>query len=167
MSLLAPLLGGRGESGSQGSHHAKLASTPWSYVALPLWFCIDSRFGSVPPDQQETLGYRLMAKVQIVLDRFGGKSETTRWQATAKVNRQLARCEYRLPDFVTQHQRAQKPNKRMCGKATLTRAMAGWPSRISKNVGQVSCGLLDEEENAGQVAKRLWSYSVFFSFPLL
>lgn len=98
--LTGSFVGGWG-SGSQGSHHAQLASTPWSYVALPLWFCTDSRFGYIPPDQQETLGYRLMAKVQIVLDRFGGKSETTRWQATAKVNGQLARREYRLPDFVT------------------------------------------------------------------
>jgi hypothetical protein len=39
---------------------------------------------------KEMLGYRLMVKVQIVLDEFGGKSETTRWLATAKVNRQLA-----------------------------------------------------------------------------
>lgn len=70
-------------------------------VALPLWFCTDSRFGCVPPNQQETLGYRLMVKVQIVLDKFGRKSATTRWPATAKVNRQLARREYRLPDFVT------------------------------------------------------------------
>lgn len=42
-----------------------------------------------------------MAKIQIFLDKFGGTSETTRWQATAKVNRHLARREYRLLDFVT------------------------------------------------------------------
>lgn len=52
--------------------------------------CTDSRLGCFPQMSKEMLGYRLMVKVQIVLDEFGGKSETTRWLATAKVNRQLA-----------------------------------------------------------------------------
>lgn len=45
-------------------------------------------------NQREILGYRLMVNVQIVLDKFGGRSRTTRWRAMAKVNRQLARHEY-------------------------------------------------------------------------